>query len=99
MQRTSCFVALTCLAITARAAAQEEQSVFRQPLVMPVYAQLQARATAALREKEYAKAQELCEESIRLAPHYPGAHYNRACALALQGKKDDAFAALRKSID
>lgn len=35
---------------------------------------------------------------IRLQPQNPTAHYNLACSLALKGRKRDAVAALRKSL-
>ncbi len=50
-------------------------------------------------EKDYAGAAELCRKMIELAPDQAVPYYNLACALAKQGKSEDAIAALAKSIE
>jgi hypothetical protein len=86
--------------MTASAFGQEKTpGVFEQPLIMAQYASLQNEATALMRNGDNAEAQKKCEQSIRLAPQYPGAHYNLCCALARQNKKDEAFASLTRAIE
>jgi Tetratricopeptide repeat len=92
-----------CLAMLSspllRAAdAPEKQSVFRQPRVQMAYARLQAQIQALFQKKDYAEGEKKCREAIALAPHYPDAHYNLACALARQGKKAKALDALADAI-
>src|SRR5262245_6924968 len=90
-------IIVACI-VAATAAAQEPAGVFQQPLVTAIYTRQQAQAAALSKNGDAAGAQKLCEESIKLAPQYPGAHYNLACALARQDKKDEAFASLNKAI-
>lgn len=49
--------------------------------------------------KEYAEAAEKCRKLMALAPKNSNPPYNLACALARLGKKDDALAALAKSVE
>jgi Tfp pilus assembly protein PilF len=74
-----------CLVVAASGAAQNNQSVFRQPFVMANYTRMTAQTLAALQEKDYPAAQKAAEQAIAFAPHYPDAYYNLACALASQG--------------
>jgi len=48
---------------------------------------------------KYAEAAEKCRAEIALVPEQFGPQYNLACALARLGKKDDALAALAKSVE
>lgn len=73
-------------------------SIFRHPIVIAQYTRLQNDASTLIKKKDYDAAQKKCEESIKLAPQYPGGHYNLACVLALVGKKDEAFASLNRAI-
>jgi hypothetical protein len=73
--------------------------VFRQPQVVQVYARLQLEINALLQKKEDAAAEKRCREAIRLAPQYPDAHYNLACALARQGRKEEALVCLAHAIE
>src|SRR5258708_6661090 len=93
-----CVFAGMCWMASMTPAQEKTPGVFEQPLIMGKYANLQNEATALMRKGDNAAAQKKCEESIRLAPQYPGAHYNLACALARQGKKDEAFASLSQAI-
>jgi len=63
------------------------------------YLKMAAEVHAAFEAKEYDKAIELCHKQLELAPNLPDPHYNIACALARQGKKDEAFAELTKGIE
>src|SRR5438874_8103390 len=87
-----------CVLVATPAFAQESPGVFQQPLVTAQYAQQQNESSELMKKKDYPAAQKKCEQSIRMAPQYPGAHYNLACALARQGKKDEAFASLDRAI-
>src|SRR5260221_1011478 len=59
------------------------------------FATLEAAVTQAFAEKHYDEAASLCREQIALAPEENGPYYNLACALARQGKKQDALDALK----
>ncbi len=73
-------------------------SVFRLPQIQGQFAALQIGARAALQKGDTAAAQKLAEQSLTLIPDEPGALYNLACALALQGKKDEALAQLERAV-
>jgi poly(3-hydroxybutyrate) depolymerase len=60
---------------------------------------LDAKVTAAFAAKDYEKAAALCREQIAIDAKYAGAPYNLACALARLGKKEEALASLRSSVD
>jgi len=49
-------------------------------------------------ERAYEKAEELCRRLVYLTPDQPGPHYNLACALARQGKTQEALAALEMAV-
>jgi hypothetical protein len=58
------------------------------------------RAIAALLTRgEYEQAEKVLRQAIERVPHDANSHYNLACVLARQGRKDEAFAALEKSVD
>ena len=55
-------------------------------------------AEAYTRKKLYAKGLRIDKRLARLCKDDPVVHYNLACSLALIGKKDEAFSALRRAI-
>ncbi|MDX1944026.1 MAG: hypothetical protein SFU86_01360 [Pirellulaceae bacterium] len=58
-----------------------------------------ARQVARMfQEQEFALAEKLLRESLMKEPADPVSHYNLACALARQGKTDDALASLEAAI-
>ena len=73
-------------------------SVFKLPQIQGQFAALQMAARAAMQKGDAAGAQKLVEQSLTLIPDEPGALYNLACALALQGKKDEALTMLEKAV-
>ena len=89
--------ALGFLLAVARAAAADAPPppcVFDLPMLsasQQAVAQLVARG-------EYEKAVLLLERVVKTTPQDFNAHYNLACALARQGKTDDALAHLEKSV-
>jgi len=62
-------------------------------------ANLEKEITALFAAGKYAESAEKCRAEMALVPTDNGAPYNLACALARLGKKDDALAALAKSMD
>jgi predicted esterase len=62
------------------------------------YFKLQQQLHKLFQDKQYDKAAEVCRELIRFAPDQPDGHYNLACALARQGQKKEALAALREAV-
>ena len=61
--------------------------------------QLEQTAMALLQKKEYAPAEAVLQQAVQKYPELAGNHYNLACALALQGKTDAAFASLDQAIE
>jgi predicted esterase/Tfp pilus assembly protein PilF len=59
---------------------------------------IQQELLGLFRQKDYAKAQALCEQLTKLQPADPGHWYNLACAQARQGKNDPALASLDKAV-
>lgn len=59
---------------------------------------LEQQIERRFQEKEYVKAEQDCRRMIELAPKFAAAHYNLACVLARQDKKEDALAALEKAV-
>ena len=53
----------------------------------------------AFAQKKYEDAAEKCRKQMALVPKHPDPPYNLACALARLGKKEDALAALAKSVE
>jgi len=62
-------------------------------------AKLEQEITDLFAAGKYAEAAEKCRAEMALVPTDNGPAYNLACALARLGKKDDALAALAKSMD
>lgn len=59
-----------------------------------------ARAIATLLASgEYEQAEKVLRQSIERVPHNANSHYNLACVLARQGRNDEAFTSLEKSVD
>ena len=63
------------------------------------FMKLDGEVHAAFQAKDYDKAIQLCQKQLELLPARPEPHYNIACALARQGKKDEALAVLAKAIE
>lgn len=59
---------------------------------------LQQKAKECIERKDYAGLEAMLRAQISLAPTFVDAHYNLACALAMQGKKDGALTALTQSV-
>jgi len=77
----------------------EAPSVFDLP-ALQLRQTASARAIATLLARgEYEQAEKALRQSIERVPHNANSHYNLACVLARQGRKDEAFAALEKSVD
>lgn len=100
-----CFVAAGLLLVCGlphRAAAQSaasETSVFEQPRYRMAQT-LSSRATVALfARREYAEAEKQLRAVVKRVPSEVYARYNLACALARQGKTDEALATLRKAVE
>ena len=59
---------------------------------------LQQRLQEAIAKKDYQTMESLTRTMTALAPQWPDAHYNLACALAMQGKRDEAVDSLTRSV-
>jgi hypothetical protein len=62
------------------------------------FMRLSAEVHREFRAKNYEKAAALCRTMLGIAPRHPNPHYNLACALARLGKKEEALAALERSV-
>ena len=58
--------------------------------------ELSDRVRTALQERDGATAESLLTDALRLHPDHPGLAYNRATAIALQGREDEALAIVRE---
>jgi tetratricopeptide (TPR) repeat protein len=87
------------LPLAAGADEPARRDVFRQPLVVAAYGRLQMQTHKLFKKKQYADAARQCLEAIKLAPQYPDAYYNLACALARQDRKQEALDNLARAID
>ncbi len=74
-------------------------NVFDLPKIQIRYVQLQAAIAQLFQAGNYADGEKACAQVIALIPHEPNGHYNLACALARQGKKDEAFQSLAKAVE
>jgi predicted esterase len=63
------------------------------------FVQLERELAQAFQDKKYEAAAEKCRAQIELLPNRSDPHYNLACSLARQGKKDEAFASLTKAAE
>lgn len=59
---------------------------------------LQQKADECKARKDFVGMEAMFRAQITMLPNYPNPHYNLACALALQGRKDDALKALTQSV-
>lgn len=59
---------------------------------------LTSQATAAYRQKDFAKSAELFAEAIARGEREPDTYYNAACSYALSGQNEKAFEHLRNAI-
>jgi predicted esterase len=85
--------ALLVAVLAASAAVALEQP---QPPPEPPSEELVTRLFA---EKDYARAEEVCRRLLQFQPDNANTAYNLACALARQGKADEAMKALRRAYD
>jgi pimeloyl-ACP methyl ester carboxylesterase len=60
---------------------------------------LEKEVTALFIEKKYDEVIAKCDAMMELLPEQAGPHYNKACALARQGKADAAIAELTLAVD
>ncbi len=98
----SCLVLMlvaSALGQPAESIAAEQPNVFDLPRIQGQHQLLQARLIVLFQRGEFAEAQKVCEASIKLVPHDPGAHYNLACALVRQGKIDEGLKALERAVE
>jgi tetratricopeptide (TPR) repeat protein len=58
--------------------------------------ELSDRAGTALQDRDGAAAESLLTDALRLHPHHPGLAFNRALAIALQGREDEALGLVRE---
>jgi len=80
-------------------AAPGKPSVFDLPTIHARYVQGQAVVAELFRQKRYAEAEKACEALSKMVPHDPVSRYNVACAQSMQGRTEDAFASLERSIE
>jgi hypothetical protein len=80
--------------------AQEAKDIspFQKPQRVVAALQLMNVAAQAAALKQYPQAEEIGARAQQIAPFFPLTSYNLACAQALQGKQDEAFANLDKAI-
>lgn len=98
----ACLVVIVSLLSVAAAENQPQQappSVFDLPKIQVRFVQLQAAIAQLFQAGNYADGEKACAQVIALIPHEPNGHYNLACALARQGKKDEAFQSLAKAVE
>lgn len=81
------------------APAEAQQPTQAQPDSLSVaIGVLQQRLQGAIEKKDYPTMESLTRTMTTLAPEWPDGHYNLACALAMQGKKDAAIESLTKAV-
>lgn len=79
--------------------AREQPHVFDIPALQAKHLESQRVVTVLFARGEYAESEKILREAIERIPHDPNSHYNLACALARQDKKDDALTMLGKAVD
>lgn len=84
---------------TDQLAARQSDSVFAEPRRREDAAILQIQVAQAFEQNELIKAESLLRRAKVLTPSDPIPHYNLACALARQGKADEAIPHLKTSIE
>ena len=77
----------------------DQPSVFDLPRLQRDYALINASVAALFKQGKYDQAEQRIRFALRLVPHDVASHYNLACALARQGKADDALAALSRAVE
>ncbi len=80
-------------------AAQSQPNVFDLPALHRGQLRAQAVVTTLFTKGEYAKAEAVLRQVVERLPFHAASHYNLACALARQGKNDEALAMLRRSVE
>jgi hypothetical protein len=76
-----------------------QPSVFDLPALQAAYARTNMAVAALFARGEFPQAEALLRKAVAALPFDAAARYNLACALAEQGKKDEALAELAKSVD
>ncbi|MFO0817096.1 MAG: hypothetical protein U1A77_04075 [Pirellulales bacterium] len=77
----------------------ELKSSFQIPMLARRSGQTFEQAADAARKKDWSRAEELAKQAVEIAPFLPSNHYNLGCLFALEGKSDEAFSSLEKSVD
>ncbi len=73
-------------------------SVFDLPRIQAERAVLRTKIAAFFDRRDYAGAEQYSRTAVALVPHDADAHYNLACAQALQGKVAEALASLERAV-
>ena len=74
-------------------------SVFELPRLQRDYAVISASVAELFKQGKYAEAERRIRLALRMVPHDMASHYNLACALARQGKADEALGTLRRAVE
>ncbi len=91
------FVLAVVLCAGIGALRAQEQPAKPQPEEM-TEAKLAQQVSRLFRQQKYAEAETLLQQLVKLNPKSQSAHYNLACALARQGKVEDAYTALSNAV-
>ena len=73
-------------------------SVFDLPVLELTQAAMNRTVTVLFANGRYADAEKLLQAGVERVPHDANAHYNLACALARQGKNDEALTHLERAV-
>ena len=105
MKRIIGSVMCVCLVLTCavqgaegKAAPGTPPAVLSKEELLKKLQELDASLQQHYRDKDYVAAEVDCRRMIELAPKLAGAHYNLACSLARQDKKEEALKALQTSV-
>ena len=102
MRLRSCLSAVVVIASSALAGAGEPSSdrpnVFDVPQIVIKHAMLSAKIADLFKTGDHAEAEKYCLEAVETIPYSRDSHYNLACALARQGKTDEALASLEEAV-
>ncbi len=77
----------------------DQPSVFDLPRLQRDYTLINASVAALFKQGKYDQAEQRIRLALRLVPHDLASQYNLACALARQGKADEAMAALSRAVE
>ncbi len=91
-------LALAAAVSAAAAAAAAATDVFELPALQDRFLALKRDMVVAMRANDSAAMEEACRAGRALLPDDPTFAYNLACALALQGLRDDALETLREAV-